>query len=156
MARILIVTGSRSLASSREHGVTARSILETILSDQPLGTAVVTGDASGPDEWVRKWTGLPRLALRVYSLSGAVHGATGQEIRRWTTGDDALADMDPHRVPLLRNARMVAECVARRSATVHVSIVALIDEQSATKGAEHTLGLAKTAGIPAIVARFSS
>lgn len=156
--RIILVTGSRVLGDHDcEHAPHARAVLETLLALSPPRTAIVTGDAPGPDEWAREWCYQHRPhALRVYALSGAVYNGLRAEHRRWSTEADDLANTLPERVPLLRNARMVAQCAElQRSHDARVEVIGLVAEWSTTKGTEHTLRLAKEAGFPSVVVRWT-
>lgn len=155
MRRALLVTGSRALVGS-----TCESVVRAVLSREieELGPGmVIAGDASGPDAWARHSASrFDGTLIRHYCLNGTVVNARGDVLRRWIDAP-TLEAAPPARVPLLRNAAMVAELAAR--ACNHpdeweVSYLALVAAWSQTHGTEHTARLAREAGIRGTTVRF--
>jgi hypothetical protein len=148
--QIIICTGSRTLADDPRAVTWARTILARELAS---ATLVVAGDARGPDTWAHdiaqgmvkpidceRWC-VAGHVLRWNALPGRVGG--------WSfAGDWAEMDTlrDPRKRPLARNAAMVnLYGPPDRESTIR--LVALIDPASRTQGTQHTVTLARAAGI---------
>lgn len=134
-AHILLVTGSRVLASSM-HEERARTLLHTALRGADP-TLIVTGDADGPDDWAASWAAEHAIGLRIYALDGWVRDG-GRLLRPWLKEP---RDAGAFCRPLDRNAAMVRETAAQRERGAHVEAVALEASWSATHGTQHTIGL---------------
>lgn len=147
-ARILLVTGSRVLASSM-HEERAKALLAAYC-EAYAPTLIVTGDADGPDDWAASWAIEHAIDLRIYALDGWVHTA-GQLRRPWSKAPRAPGTFCD---PLDRNAAMVRDVArqARRGATVQV--VAIEADWSSTKGTAHTVGVARDCALPITHVRF--
>lgn len=141
---ILLVTGSRTLARRPEWLELTHCFEAQLAPLIELADLVVAGDATGPDEWALS---LARNASRDYE--------------RWRTDGFVTQSARPHAVwrwhegakfgtfePLARNAAMVQRCGECASNSVcSVLCVGFVDPQSRTHGTDHTLGLARRAGI---------
>ena len=149
----LLVTGSRSLAKDPKAEAWARAILAEVIGALPPGSALIHGGATGPDSWahaaicarareagVVRWSYCYRLDGRL-SRTIVVEGvAYDLRASRWDDGDPG---------PLARNVYMVNEALPRAVAHGYKPrVLALVDSTSRTKGADHTVGLARKAGFP--------
>lgn len=151
MRRALLVTGSRALAGSAcermAHDVVSRAIDGV--------DVVIVGDASGPDAWALGYATARGVTDRRYCLNGTV--MCRSDVRRRWIDAPTLEAAPPYRVPLLRNAAMVAELAARAARQPdewEVSYLALVAQWSQTHGTEHTARLAREAGIRGTTVRF--
>ena len=150
MTRVLLVTGARSLADSRDAERWARALIAEALRDVDL---LIVGDADGPDAWAwdearidrhRYWT----RPAHAGSIEARFHDGSLQAW--WTWGS-----RNTH--PLARNAAMVVDATGYRDAGEEVLGLALLDgrkpakpkpgEKRPTRGTEHTVGLARKAGL---------
>lgn len=146
MPSLLLVTGSRALARNR--GGTKKSVAwaydrcgEAIVGEN-RPDLVVAGDAEGPDTIACTVAGTvrPRILWRVFALDGWLyHCDVG--LRRWRNVPG------PATWPLSRNMAMVAAVVKARDAGWHVRVLGLVAPWSRTRGSDHTLGVAKRAGL---------
>ena len=145
MTRVLLVTGSRSLADHPGAEAWARGLIRAALADVDL---LIVGDAPGPDAWARSEAKFTPL-VHVYFARGDAAG----RVLRFAPFDSQTAvwahDGNTH--PLRRNAVMVRACV---EGGADVRCLALLDGtkrdvpgRRATRGTEHTAGLAERAGI---------
>lgn len=147
--RIVLVTGSRILgARDCPYGNDVREVLRGLLDrrDHPNGV-IVSGGADGPDEWALAFAAGRGRYSRRYDIDGWVYDERALRVRQWSTPDASG--------PLDRNARMVDDLVRQRERGAHVEVVGLVAEWSKTKGTDHTLRLAKDAGFPCVVVRWS-
>ena len=141
--QIVIVTGSRTLADDPRTIAWARGILARELAS---ATLVVAGDARGPDAWAHEIARgfVASIDCERWCVNGARLGrvagadATWRKLSPWGTPETTT---DPRKRPLARNAAMVAYY------TRAARMVALIDPASRTQGTQHTVGLARAAGI---------
>lgn len=162
MTRVLLVTGARSLADDPAAEAWARGLIAAALVGTDL---LIVGDAPGPDAWALNettWLMSTTLKVRCYRTHGIDAGwitepAQGQwwRVARWAEPRSMLSA----RYPLMRNAAMVADCKEMHadSAWHTVSVLALLDgrkpavvppgEKRPTRGTEHTVGLARAAGL---------
>lgn len=153
MKSLLLVTGSRALCES--HGGTWRSFewfreelrKRIVLSAYPPDL-VVNGGANGPDavSTTLAMAVRPRIAVREFELDGWIYRSdiTGDELSR----EQRWRDADGHAgSPLERNRLMVAHCVRAREDGWQVHVLALIAPWAKTHGTDHTIGLAKRAGL---------
>lgn len=145
MSGVLLVTGSRSLALTRESEAWARAILEPAVREC---SRLVTGDASGPDTWASVYAqqlGKTSVLFRVDgTLTEYRRGASCNVLTSTWAERESLTMWGPKRVPLHRNAAMVASVAARFPGA---TCLALIDPDSRTRGTMHTVNLAKRAGL---------
>lgn len=154
MTRVLLVTGSRSLAAHPGAEAWARGLIHAALVGVDL---LIVGDATGPDAWAAGIASSHDKRVRRYDTHG-VHAGWIVEaqydlwcpVARWATGA-----MEGRRYPLHRNAMMVRDVVDLAMTTQwSASVLALLDGtkrdapgKRATRGTEHTAGLAERAGI---------
>lgn len=145
---VLLITGSRALASTPEAATWARAQLTRVLTPR---VSVVAGDAGGPDEWAQvmapgwatRWCLDGRIFARL-TLSGS-----WQLEARWhsdpmpSRGDRAGWKM----LCLARDRAMVAHWAERAG----VSMLALVAPFSRTRGTQYTVARAREAGIPTTV-----
>lgn len=156
MTRVLLVTGSRSLATHPGAEAWARGLIHAAMFNAHL---LLVGDAEGPDEWA--WdVGAFHVRCRwKFNATGIGAGWIYQH----DNGTD-LASVTMERVrwiaegqsthPLSRNRVMVATARAHMLRGHDVRCLALLDGtkrdapgKRATRGTEHTAGLAERAGI---------
>ena len=145
---LILVTGSRALAGHAE----ARAWLRAEL-DARRPAVVVTGDARGPDRWAVQHVlgGVPW----VYRLDGSTTDGFGDRIGAWAGEPAPMRGTPAHRRwPLVRNAAMVAE-VARTVGSYDVTVLALRCADATTHGTEHTIGLARRAGLAVVERVFA-
>ena len=154
MTRVLLVTGSRSLADHPGAEAWARGLIHAALIGVDL---LIVGDAPGPDAWAAEIASSHDKRVRRYDTHG-VHAGWIVEaqydlwcpVARWAT-----PAMEGRRFPLHRNEAMVrdvASLAMTRQWSAHV--LALLDGtkrdapgRRATRGTEHTAGLAERAGL---------
>lgn len=149
MTRVLLVTGSRSLATHPGAEAWARGLIRTALADVDV---LIVGDASGPDRWaVQEGDDAVAHETRVYWTRGRDAGCilvpTGEGEAGYG-GRWAPRGVSTH--PLQRNAAMVRAAAAMAAQGYDVRVLALLDGlkgKGATRGTEHTAGLAERAGI---------
>lgn len=153
---VLLVTGSRSLTERKGASQQALKILYPLECEASL---VVAGDANGPDKWALQMaefeTGIPWQCFR---LDGAIEhsrGIFGQ--LAW----GSVVGIESRKVPLKRNAEMVRHVEGLRGAVetlapdnwtgpgyeTRLLCVGFVDPDSRTHGTDHTLRLARQAGI---------
>jgi hypothetical protein len=149
---VLLITGARSLATRPGAEAWARAKIAAALAGCDL---LIVGDAPGPDRW---------------AMHEGLHLSHGVSVY-WTRGKDAGWVLTPDEDgeagyggrwaprgasthPLARNAAMVADAVRMRADGDDVLCLALLDGlkvdapgQRATRGTEHTVGLARAAGL---------
>lgn len=154
---IALVCGSRSLAGDPAAEAWARNLIECI-SDH--AETMVTGDAPGPDTWVRERVqkvASEHLRARIYGLGGVVMDERQIVLGLWATKDVPLDPRDPRwrRWPLERNAAMVRAVALRARRDGRPGVVyALVDPRSRTQGTMHTVTLARSLGLVAHVERW--
>lgn len=150
VTRVLLVTGARSLAASPDAERWARALIASALAGVDL---LIVGDAPGPDAWARD-------AMRARCHQYVAFGPHAGSVYAWADGA-AVWEGDvrwgPSRrqvQPLRRNAAMVADCKRLAAEGATVSVLALLDGtkrdapgRRATRGTEHTVGLAERAGL---------
>jgi hypothetical protein len=158
VTRVLLITGARSLATRPGAEAWARAKIAEVLAGCDL---LIVGDATGPDRW---------------AMHEGLHLSHGVSVY-WTRGKDAGWVLTPDEDgeagyggrwaprgasthPLARNAAMVRDAVRMRDAGHDVLCLALLDGlkvdvpprdgkpgKRATRGTEHTVGLARAAGL---------
>lgn len=172
MTRVLLVTGARSLADSRDAERWARALIAEALAGCDL---LIVGDADGPDAWAWElaeggWltphdrNTRPAALRRVHRYQtrglyrgcivlhdGYMHGNhfALDTVGAWGRGGDTH--------PKRRNAAMARDCKRLAAEGATVSVLALLDgrkpavtqpgEKRPTRGTEHTVGLARAAGL---------
>lgn len=156
MTRVLLVTGSRSLATHPGVEAWARGLIHAALVGTDL---LIVGDAPGPDAWTAEIASshdVPHVWR--FGTHGASAGMTEQSVH--VPGAPTMCDVtrwapigaSTH--PLDRNRVMVATARAHMLRGCDVRVLALLDgtkrdapSRRATRGTEHTAGLAERAGI---------
>jgi len=138
--QVVIVAGSRTLADDPRAVAWARGILARELAS---ATLVVAGDARGPDVWAYEIARgmVAPIDCECWRTIGSRHGWTGGRWRTLSPWATPETTTDPHRRPLVRNAAMV------QYYTRAARMVALIDPAFRTQGTQHTVTLARAAGI---------
>ena len=141
---VLLVTGSRSLADNRE----AERAVSYWFSDlNPLSVdLVVAGGSHGPDTWAELEARTSSIPYERWQLDGrVVESKYTYSDRRWYPESEPPAG--PKRLPLERNAAMVQSVAKRALCGANVLCMGFVDPKSRTKGTDHTLRLARQAGI---------
>ena len=165
MTRVLLITGARSLATRPGAEAWARAKIAEALRGVDI---VVIGDArDGADPWAWDEAATPERPVHVYRTRGPHAGriwiAGEREFARWTTvapPSNSAEHWEWSRWLKSRNAAMVRDIAAMRAAGDTVSVLALLDGlkvdvpprdgkpgKRATRGTEHTVGLARDAGL---------
>lgn len=140
---ILLLCGSRTLVDREGAREWARGIFRQKACNL---SALVSGDAPGPDSWVREF--IPEassvLSAVFYHLDGTIQDERGTALGRWCPADEVPVRGHPEyrRWPLTRNAVMVraVQQRARQSGRIAMGL-GLIDPESRTYGTQQTLGL---------------
>lgn len=151
MTRVLLITGARSLADSPDAERWARALIAEALAGCDL---LIVGDAPGPDAWAWDESAGVTEERHRYMVRGRQAGA----IEARSINDEALAWWawgKGRAHPLDRNAAMVRDAVGFRDRDGDdVRCLALLDGtkrdepgRRATRGTEHTAGLAERAGL---------
>jgi hypothetical protein len=131
---ILLVCGSRSLATRPDAEARVHAVLTPRINRRVGDGLLVTGDAPGPD--CAGWD------LERWGLSGQVQFWDDERYRM----DSRVESARPWH-PLERNECMVAHVEARYANGAAVLVLGFVDPSSPTHGTDHTLGLARRAGI---------
>lgn len=150
MPRVILVSGARFLESiPGAKAWVIDAVFDVVRALRP--DTLVVGDASGPDAWVRGVAHALLTPIPAY----VYHAQTG-EIVRWVDGEPeevgtwmpsaVLSTIEPAMRPLWRNQRMVQH-VARRDPDGMCAAFVAPDPRRTTRGTEHTLGLARVAGL---------
>lgn len=143
MTRVLLVTGSRSLANHPGAEAWARGLIRAALVGADM---LIVGDAPGPDAWAAAIASSHDVCVRRYDTRGIHAGwIVQQEHAMWCRIDEWATRLDMH--PLKRNAAMVRDASAMTGYGATARVLALVDPASETKGTEHTAGLAERAGL---------
>jgi hypothetical protein len=133
---LLLVTGSRTLLHNAPARDWAQGLLRRAAANLPPGSVVLQGGASGPDRWAH--LAAKAAGHRVVTfLVGGARVDTHAPARRWGASDD----------PLVRNTALVDAAAKARDAGWLVAVMGLVDEVSETRGTDHTLRLAREAGL---------
>lgn len=145
MASALLVCGSRSLTRDPDRLAWVTDTLRAVLSPRP--DLLVHGGARGPDEMADAeaarvqvpdiLTFYPNGTLRQRRVGSPPVCATYSEYQ-WHDGDPG---------PLARNRAMVMYVFRLAPLGWTVRVVGLVDATSATRGTDHTLRLARAAGL---------
>lgn len=153
MTRVLLVTGARSLADSRDAERWARALIAEALRDVDL---LIVGDADGPDAWAWAEAGCNCVECHEYITRGPRAGMIAEHRGIGVPRIDRPWSVD-HTSPLRRNAAMARDCKRLAAEGATVSVLALLDgrkpavtqpgEKRPTRGTEHTVGLARAAGL---------
>lgn len=142
---VLLVAGSRSLAGNRE----AERAVSYWFSDlDPMRVdLIVAGGSHGPDTWAELEARTSSIPYERWQLDGRViESERPHANRRWCHEEGP--PVDRRRVPLVRNEMMVKACaLGVRFGEDNVLCVGFVDPSSRTRGTDHTLRLARQAGI---------
>ena len=132
---VLLVTGSRSLTKQRR----AEKAVETVLRRFEWRIdLVVAGDANGPDRWALRHAHSFGCGYERWTLSGFVQCEGESWAWAWGRQND----------PLVRNRCMVEHVRDEYLRNYeNVLCVGFVDPDSRTHGTDHTLRLARQAGI---------
>ncbi len=161
---ILLATGSRLLVTNTAAMAAVGSILRGLMASSTQDLVLFAGDAKGPDREALDVATELRKASAVYCLDGIVRTAVYMKGKWWyDETQNWWNPKDPrppsHRWPLARNRRMVETIEhtllqGRLLATIsgqepwdRALCVGFVDPESGTRGTDHTLRLARQAGI---------
>lgn len=155
MASAMLVCGSRSLARDPEATAWAKGEIEArVRAEAP--DLLMHGAAYGPDQWAGQCAnvladeGQPvPFVHEVYPHGLTViwtrdPDETGRYCRRHPWSDSLLSH---GAAPLVRNAYMVNAMAYLAALGCRVLVLGLVDATSATRGTDHTLRLARAAGL---------
>jgi hypothetical protein len=157
VTRVLLITGARSLATRPGAEAWARGLIAAALAGCDL---LIVGDADGPDAWA--WESVTTRGREVYGYRYATRGVSaghvidsfGTDCGRWTTKTAPQGTRGWTPWLLSRNAEMVAQAAHCAGSACDVLCLALLDGlkvdapgKRATRGTEHTVGLARAAGL---------
>ncbi len=130
---LILVCGSRTLATHPDARARLERVLTPLLVARPC---ILTGGATGPDTWaldLARSRGLPWAALLP---SG---------VRQTDRGTDRWSPVPVY--PLARNAALVRLAASHHETGARVLVVGAVDPASPKHGTDHTLGLARAAGL---------
>ncbi len=162
MTRVLLITGARSLATRPGAEAWARGLIAEALRGVYVAQM---GDADGPDKWAREEAAALGVTVRCHVTRGASAGCVvlhkngrAEVLHRWTKTAPPSSDATRAEWAAwlkLRNREMVEESVfLGEHVGLPVDGLALLDGlkvdapgQRATRGTEHTVGLARAAGL---------
>lgn len=146
----LLVTGSRSLARSLAAETWASRLINLAASDLPPWSVVVHGGATGPDTWAQEAAENHRYGLPLLTHAFLVDGRhIVTTLGRGTLHKHTARWCKSNRDPLARNRHMVeVEMPAFAGRGYTLRVLALVDAASGTRGTDHTVRLARAAGIP--------
>jgi hypothetical protein len=148
VTRVIVVTGSRSLADSPAAEAWARGVLREHLAREPAWLFV--GDARGPDDWaaeIAQSLGLPRARWKLDGLVVFARPSGSGGWKHWARAEDAAARRGDRRWPLERNRALIDAAAKAAADAWSVRVLGLVDERSRTRGTDHTLRLAERAGL---------
>lgn len=145
MASALLVCGSRSLTRDPAGLAWVTDTLRAVLSPRP--DLLVHGGACGPDEMADKEAARVQVPdiLTFYPNGTLRQRRVGSLPVHATYGEYQWHDGDPG--PLARNRAMVMYVAKLVPLGWTVRVVGLVDATSATRGTDHTLRLARAAGL---------
>lgn len=152
---VLLVTGSRSLTNN-EYAYDAWLDLFRPLAVR--AALVVAGDAIGPDRWALDRSANTGNDFEEWSLDGSVYSSRSSPVCWWSASKPRPPS---RRWPLARNTAMVRHVAGLRGAIetlapdnwtgpgyeTRLLCVGFVDPNSRTRGTDHTLRLARQAGI---------
>lgn len=151
---VLLVTGSRSLSNNE---TAYDAWLELFPSLAKHAARIVAGDAVGPDRWAIRHAANNGTGFEEWNLDGCIYSSRSGPSHWWSASKPRPSS---NRWPLERNKAMVSRCNALRDLEAlrplyydgpgyetRVLCVGFVDPQSRTHGTDHTLRLARQAGI---------
>lgn len=151
MTRVLLLTGSRSLATTARAERWAAKLIREALATTDL---LLVGDADGPDTWGHQEAVHLGLAWRRFNVRGPHAGwistSALDRFSRWSDGDPPKRSADAavwSAWCLARNRAMVRDAQERAALGHEVRGLALVDLGSRTHGTEYTAAHAEAAGI---------
>lgn len=151
MTRVLLVTGSRSLAKIPGADAWGRALIRTALDGVDL---LIVGDALGPDLWASIEATMAAVESREYISREPHEGMVATFDRGGLRTMERWAPHGASTHPLRRNEAMVRDAASLAAQGADVRCLALIDGtkrdtpgKRATRGTEHTAALAERAGI---------
>lgn len=130
---LILVCGSRSLTTYPDARARLERVLTPLLVARPC---LLTGGAAGPDTWaldLARERGLPWAA---FLPSG---------VRQTHRGADRWSPVPVY--PLERNAALVRLAASHHETGARVLVVGAVDPASRSRGTDHTLSLARVAGL---------
>ena len=155
MTRVLLVTGSRSLAQHPGAEAWARGLIRTSLAGVDL---LIVGDAPGPDAFAVGIARIMEVPTSIYDTrtvnAGWVVDADSNRQFHWTAARPPTGTRGWKPWLLSRNEAMVSDAAKMLQHGHDVRCLALLDGtkrdapgRRATRGTEHTAGLAAHAGL---------
>lgn len=157
----LLVSGSRSLPDAALDAV--HNILRDLVSCEG-NLSLIVGDTQGPDTVAQRVAERARKGSACFGLDGKVFASIptdggGWKYDKWSWWQASDPRPSPQRWPLARNRAMVEALqlmvaedrvlakIAGEEPRLRVLCVGFVDPQSRTHGTDHTLRLARQAGI---------
>ncbi len=132
--KLLLVTGSRTLAESAARQEWARQVLAAHLEGLGADDWVLHGGATGPDQFVEDLARCKGIKTMSYRLDGyRYHGE--ERLGKWAPDSGATSAGS---WPLVRNATMASQAKHAADLGWDVRCVALLDPASVTRGTQHT------------------
>jgi hypothetical protein len=157
VAELLVVTGSRVLADTPDAEAWARGVLGEVTAALPPVAVLYAGGAAGPDTWAADLARERGLSVIEYRLDGNrwTLSRLSRAVRPyapWCEWEGVRARPGDRRWPLERNRVMIDHAaLLARTAAVNlrhaVRVLALVAPWSRTHGTQHTVRLARAAGL---------
>lgn len=143
--KILLVTGSRALNDTAAARAWAMDLLCVRIGRLPYANASVWtgGCARSPDTWAEQLARKRGLMRVTFSLDGWIY-RDGKRTDLWSPAETEPAVHDRKTWPLVRNAAMIERLVGGGN---QATVLALRAPWACTHGTEHTVELARRAGI---------
>ena len=154
MKRLVLVTGSRSIASNADAQAWLQSRLDDLSPDVVVTGTMPSRDESGefvaatwPDTWAVEWAVDRDARFAVYVLDdGMVHNARGPYHMWSAQPTPPMGSPERKRWPLTRNAAMTRDVASARD-RYDVTVLALRSSTAKTHGTEHAIRLCREAGL---------
>lgn len=156
---VLVVGGARRLIEAPEAVAWVEEDLVACWTHPP--TALVTGDAIGPDTWAATFAAARGVPVFVYALDGAIHATNraGACLGRWTTHAAPPRDA-PRGVfrawAFARNTTMVAHVARRVRQGARAQVRGYLAATEGTQGTAQMLGVATRSALATTALRFAA
>lgn len=130
-------------------------VLTELKSRFRSGDTLITGNAVGPDKWSLGYAQELGMPWYSYLPSGFIQCGWEKPTRRWDIGQGEPPGYGAPKWAwkarlLLRDRVMVGHVSAAQKRGLDTLVLGFLDPSSRTQGTAHTLGEAKTLGVPVI------